>query len=48
MIILGLDIWGSGATTATKLFWILLIVVLPVIGLIHGFLAAPRGRRAVA
>jgi hypothetical protein len=48
MIILGRDIWGSGATPATKLFWILLIIVLPVIGLIHWFFAGPRGSRAVA
>ena len=54
LVILALDIWGiinvlgSGATTGTKLLWILLIVILPVIGLIAWFLAGPRGARAVA
>jgi hypothetical protein len=54
LIVLALDIWGiinvmgSGAATGTKLLWILLIVVLPVVGLILWFLAGPRGTRAVA
>jgi Phospholipase_D-nuclease N-terminal len=54
LVILALDIWGiinvlgSGATTGTKLLWILLIVILPVIGLIAWFLAGPRRARAVA
>ena len=45
LIILALDIWGiinvigSGASMGSKLLWILLIIVLPVVGLIFWFLA---------
>ncbi len=52
LIILALDIWGiinvigSGATNGTKLLWVLLILILPVIGLIAWFVAGPRGTRA--
>jgi hypothetical protein len=54
LIILALDIWGiinvigSNATTGTKVLWILLILVLPVIGLIVWLMAGPRGGRAAA
>lgn len=34
----------SGATTGTKVLWVLVIVLLPVIGLILWFLLGPRGR----
>jgi succinate dehydrogenase/fumarate reductase cytochrome b subunit len=48
LIILVLDIWAilnvfqSGASTAAKLLWILLILVLPVLGLILWFVAGPK------
>lgn len=53
LVILALDIWGiinvlgSSASTGTKLLWVLLIVVLPVVGLIIWFLTGPRSTRAV-
>lgn len=46
-IILVVDIWaivktvGSTATTGWKVFWIVLIVVLPILGLIIWFLFGP-------
>ncbi|HDS1737223.1 MULTISPECIES: PLDc N-terminal domain-containing protein [Pseudomonas] len=49
LIILALDIWAiinvvkSGAGTGSKVLWILLILVLPVIGLIIWAIAGPRG-----
>jgi hypothetical protein len=52
LIVLVLDLWGiinvigSGATTGTKLLWVLLILILPVIGVIAWFLVGPRGTRA--
>ena len=39
-VIAVLSVWGSGATTTTKLLWTLLIVILPVIGLIAWFFLA--------
>lgn len=48
LIILILDVWAivsvinSGRDTGTKLLWVVLILVLPVIGLIAWFLAGPR------
>ncbi|MFN3296351.1 MULTISPECIES: PLDc N-terminal domain-containing protein [Caldimonas] len=33
---------GSGASTGSKVFWIVLIIVLPVIGVIAWFLAGPK------
>lgn len=49
LIILVLDIWAiinvvkSGGSTGSKLLWILLILVLPVVGLIIWAIAGPRG-----
>jgi len=54
LVILALDIWGiinviqSGASTGSKIVWVLLILVLPVLGLIIWFFAGPRGGRANA
>lgn len=54
LLILIADIWaiievlGSGASTGSKLLWILLIVILPVVGLIIWFFAGPRRGRATA
>lgn len=52
LIVLGLDIWAvinvaqSGVSTAGKVMWFLLILVLPVIGFIIWFFAGPRGKKA--
>ena len=49
LIILALDIWAiinvikSGAGTGAKIIWVLLIIFLPVLGLIIGAIAGPRG-----
>jgi hypothetical protein len=54
LIILALDIWAiisviqSGASTGSKILWVLLILVLPVVGLIIWFFAGPRGGRVRA
>jgi hypothetical protein len=51
LIILIADIWaivsviGSGASTGSKVLWILLILILPVIGFIVWLLAGPRAGR---
>jgi hypothetical protein len=52
LLILALDVWAivtivqSGATTAQKVLWIVLILLLPVIGVILWFLLGPRSARA--
>lgn len=52
LIILALDIWAiinviqSGASTGSKVLWVILILVLPLVGLIIWFFAGPRGSRA--
>ena len=49
LIILIVDVWAivkivqSGAPTGTKVFWVVLIILLPVLGLILWFLFG-RGR----
>jgi hypothetical protein len=40
-----IQVLGSGASTGTKLLWVLLILFLPVIGLIIWLLAGPGNRR---
>ena len=48
LLILIADIWAivnliqSGETTGKKVFWIVCIVILPVIGFIIWFFAGPR------
>jgi hypothetical protein len=48
LIVLVLDIWailnvfGSSASTGSKLLWMLLIIVLPVLGLIVWFFMGPK------
>jgi len=48
LILLVADIWAiisvfqSRTTTGKKVFWILLVLILPVIGLILWFLAGPK------
>ncbi|GMW07757.1 MAG: hypothetical protein AMXMBFR8_25530 [Nevskiales bacterium] len=50
LIILVLDIWAivktieSGATTGSKVLWVVVILLLPVLGLIFWFLFGPRRR----
>lgn len=39
------QIFQSRASTGWKVFWIVLILLLPLIGLIIWFLAGPRGSR---
>lgn len=54
IIVLGLNIWaiisifGSSASTGTKVLWTLLVLVLPVIGFIIWLIAGPRGANASA
>ena len=49
LLILALDIWaivsifGSGATTGSKVLWILLVLLLPIIGFIVWLVAGPKG-----
>lgn len=49
LLILIADVWAivnvfqSRATTGSKVFWIVLILVLPVFGLIIWLIAGPRG-----
>jgi len=48
LIILILDIWAiiktidSGSTTGTKVLWIVLILILPVLGFILWLILGPR------
>ncbi len=52
IIVLILDIWaivsifGSGATTGSKVLWIILILILPVVGFIIWYFAGPKSRTA--
>ncbi len=52
LIILIACVWAivqtfqSKATTGSKVFWIVLILILPVIGLILWFFAGPRPERS--
>lgn len=48
LIILALDIWaivsvvGSSVSTGSKVLWVLLIVILPILGFIIWLIAGPR------
>ena len=48
LIILILDVWaivrvvGSNASTGTKVLWIVVILLLPILGLILWFLLGPK------
>jgi hypothetical protein len=52
LIVLIADIWaivnimGSGASTGSKVLWIVLVLVLPVVGLLIWLFAGPRSARA--
>ena len=54
LIVLALDIWAiiktleSGATTGSKVLWILIIALLPLLGLIIWWLFGPRSGRSMA
>jgi hypothetical protein len=54
LLILALDIWaiinviGSASSTGTKVLWVLVILILPVIGLILWFFFGPKRTGAVA
>ncbi len=39
------QVFQSRASTGSKVFWIVLILLLPLVGLIIWFLAGPRGVR---
>lgn len=51
LIILIADVWAivrivqSGATTGAKVFWIVLILLLPVLGLLIWLVAGPKDAR---
>jgi hypothetical protein len=51
LIILIADIWAivktfeSPSSSGAKVFWILLILILPLLGLIIWFFAGPRSRK---
>jgi hypothetical protein len=48
LIVLVLDIWaivsiiGSAASTGSKILWVLLVVILPVLGFIIWLFAGPK------
>ena len=50
-IVLVLDIWAivsilsSGASTGSKVLWVLLILILPVLGFIIWLIAGPKSAR---
>ena len=54
LVVLALDVWAiikifdSGASTASRLLWTLLIILLPIVGLIICWLFAPRGGTRLA
>ena len=49
LLILIADVWAivktvqSGASTGAKVFWIVLIIILPVLGLLIWLIAGPKG-----
>ncbi|APX25369.1 MAG: hypothetical protein CML50_04965 [Rhodobacteraceae bacterium] len=53
-IVLVLDIWAivsilsSGASTGSKVLWVLLILILPVLGFIIWLIAGPKSARSPA
>lgn len=48
LIVLALNIWaiisifGSGASTGSKVLWTLLVLILPIVGFIIWLIAGPR------
>jgi hypothetical protein len=53
IIVFILDVWaivqvlGSGASTGSKILWILLILILPIVGFIIWLIAGPKSGKAV-
>ena len=54
LIVLALNIWAivsiaqSGTTTGSKVLWILLVLVLPIVGFVIWLIAGPKsGRQSV-
>ncbi|QHQ35032.1 PLDc N-terminal domain-containing protein [Algicella marina] len=53
LIILILDVWaiisiiGSGASTGSKVLWVLVVLILPILGFIAWLVAGPRSGRAL-
>lgn len=51
LIILIADVWAivrtieAPVSTGSKVFWVILILILPILGLIVWLIAGPRGRR---
>lgn len=41
------ETWTSSATTLAKLFWTVVILVLPVLGFIAWFIAGPKGSNSI-
>jgi len=54
LIVFGLNIWaivsiiGSGASTGSKVLWILLVLILPIVGFIAWLVAGPRSSSSLA
>lgn len=52
LLLLILDVWAivrivqSGASTGAKVFWVVLILLLPMLGLIIWLIAGPKNRAA--
>lgn len=52
LLILVADVWAivnvfqSSASTGSKVFWTVLILILPILGLIIWLIAGPRGKAA--
>ncbi|WP_134680991.1 PLD nuclease N-terminal domain-containing protein [Paracoccus ravus] len=53
LIIFALDVWAialiinSGATTSSKILWVALVALLPVLGLIIWYFAGPKPSTSV-
>ena len=53
IVVLVLDIWAiikvlqSGADTGTKILWVVVIALLPLIGLILWYFLGPKGSAAI-
>lgn len=53
LVVLILDIWAivsilsSGASTGSKVLWILLIVILPLLGFVIWLVVGPKGNQAL-
>ena len=54
IIVLALNIWaiisifGSSASTGSKVLWILLVLVLPIVGFVVWFITGPKSSPKIA